>query len=286
MGGSMESIGELKKIIEKRHTKGVSSSTLYAKYIVRNISVFFTWVLLHTQVSANQVTVWQFIASLAGIACMAVPGTAWAVAGIIGLQMGYLLDNVDGEIARYRKTYSVNGQYLDLVNHLVAIPYVYMGLGLRYYFEGYGTELLILAIVGTLCQMAPSKRAIWSTIEYMSSKWETPAYHFKNLRSDSTGKTVGSGGTSRSGFKSNLDKIRRVLFGYPSSMNIYCLMLVLEIYMGEVVMPYLVGYFVFLGVFSIVWEVVSFRRSAVHNQAEAEYLKLIDNMKKSGVLED
>ncbi|MDL2124695.1 MAG: hypothetical protein LWX51_16820, partial [Deltaproteobacteria bacterium] len=251
----MESIKELKKICEKKHAKGVSKPSLYAKYFIRNISIYVTREFLKTDITANQVTVLQTVVNLVGAGIIAFSDVWLTLLGVLLLQLGYVLDNVDGEVARYRKSFNVNGLYIDLVNHLVCIPAMYLGMGLRYYFQGHGLLFLVLGILGFVCKLSPSKRARWSTIEYMTNKWQTPAYNFHNLKGKHEGKSNGKDVKSTAGSKKDSAKrVKKIISGYPSSMNLYCVMLLTEIFGGPQITIWLLTLFIAIGAMEIVWE--------------------------------
>ncbi|MBU1706410.1 CDP-alcohol phosphatidyltransferase family protein, partial [bacterium] len=115
----MESIKELRKKIAKSE---VDWHTPRHDVIVRRISIYFTWLLLHTPLSANQVTVLQIIVGVIGSLLLIPPNYGWNLLGILLLQFGYVLDCCDGEVARYRKQSSVGGVFLDLIGHEIVIP--------------------------------------------------------------------------------------------------------------------------------------------------------------------
>lgn len=85
-------------------------------------SIYMTRLLLPTHITPNQITVVGFFIGLAG--CAFVLQWAWhlKLIGIGLLYLNVLLDKVDGEIARYKKIYSLRGIYLDYTNHLIMPP--------------------------------------------------------------------------------------------------------------------------------------------------------------------
>ena len=95
--------------------------TLYAR-IVRRLSIRFTWLLLHTPLSANQVTVLAVLTGVAGALLLAW-SDFWPLLGALALlQLSFVLDFSDGEIARYRALESEEetnpgGAYLDWIGH-------------------------------------------------------------------------------------------------------------------------------------------------------------------------
>jgi hypothetical protein len=94
---------------------------LYAR-LVRRLSIRITRVLLPTGVSANQATVLGIAIGLAGAVLLAF-NDYWAqIAGLALLQLSFVLDFCDGEIARFEReiegrSSGAGGAYLDWVGH-------------------------------------------------------------------------------------------------------------------------------------------------------------------------
>jgi hypothetical protein len=95
--------------------------TGYAR-LVRRLSIRFTWLLLHTRLSANQVTVLAILCGLVGGALLAWSDFWPLVAGIVLLQLSFVLDFSDGEVARYKALErasepNAGGAFLDWIGH-------------------------------------------------------------------------------------------------------------------------------------------------------------------------
>lgn len=94
---------------------------LYARF-VRQLSILITRALLPTGISANQATVLGIAIGLAGALLLAF-NLYWAqLAGLLLLQLSFVLDFCDGEIARFEreiegKSSGAGGAYLDWVGH-------------------------------------------------------------------------------------------------------------------------------------------------------------------------
>lgn len=86
----------------------------------RGPSIYITRFLIRTLITPNMVSLFSILASIFGAAVLLSP--LWHIK-LIGLFFFYLhlvLDRVDGEVARYKKMFSLKGIYLDEINHLVA----------------------------------------------------------------------------------------------------------------------------------------------------------------------
>ena len=95
-------------------------------FIHRRLSIYVTWVLLHTPVTPNQVTGLMMLSGVAGAALLVPHSGAANIAAFAVLYLAFLLDKVDGEIARYRHVSSVRGLLLDRLHHLVVEPLIFL----------------------------------------------------------------------------------------------------------------------------------------------------------------
>ena len=138
--------------------------TAYAKPI-RRISIRFTWLLLHTPLSANQVTVLAILIGIAGALLLAWSDFWPLVIGLVLLQLSFVLDYSDGEIARYQavqrgRTTGAGGAYLDWIGHYY-VPAT-MTAALAYgAFVVSGRDWLLLAasvVIFSLVRIAYSAR--------------------------------------------------------------------------------------------------------------------------------
>jgi phosphatidylglycerophosphate synthase len=127
-------IRELAAICGGEGTRGADEPRdlrrLYAR-LVRRLSIRITRLLLPTGLSANEATVIGIGIGLIGAALLAV-NEYWAqIAAILLLQLSFVLDFCDGEIARFEreienKSSGAGGAYLDWVGHYY-IPAVMSG---------------------------------------------------------------------------------------------------------------------------------------------------------------
>ncbi len=126
------SIAELREVTQPPivRTRAGAEHWVAALYL-RDISPYLTRVLLRTGISANAVT-----GLMVGTAAVAALVTAWpglltAVVVVLLCQLQMLLDCCDGEIARWRETYSPRGVYLDRIGHYTAECGISVALGVR-----------------------------------------------------------------------------------------------------------------------------------------------------------
>lgn len=98
---------------------------------MRRISLYLTRPLIRLGFSANGVT-WLMITAgvLSGFALL-IPGVWGPLLAALLIQLQMLLDCCDGETARWRRTSSAAGVFLDSVGHFSAEASLCLGLGIR-----------------------------------------------------------------------------------------------------------------------------------------------------------
>ncbi len=130
-----------------------SADAWYGKWMARRLSIYVTWFFAHLGLGANQATLLSLVFALIGIASLALGHFAL---GILSINVWYVLDHVDGELARLRKSSSLGGTFFDTVINFLIQPFTFLGwcFGLIPYF---GNEVLLwgaLAASGSLMLIA------------------------------------------------------------------------------------------------------------------------------------
>ena len=98
-------------------------------WLYRKPSIYVTFILSKTSISANQVSL---LVLVLGVLAAVAAYTGQVYLAIALAYLNILFDGVDGEIARLRNTFSLKGVYLDAINHL-AVPGLFLiALGLRF----------------------------------------------------------------------------------------------------------------------------------------------------------
>jgi len=110
----VESIKELERICQKGHKEVWTARVVY-----RKISIYFTKLFLYTPISANGVSFLSFIIGLPSILFFSFGDYYYSIVGAILLFFWMVLDYSDGQVARYRKSVSIKGEYLETVFGIV-----------------------------------------------------------------------------------------------------------------------------------------------------------------------
>jgi phosphatidylglycerophosphate synthase len=122
----MSTISQMRQICQpprvKPNGKKAFTGAWYNVIFGRYLSIYITWLFLRLGVSANGATFIMILCGLAGPALLVPRSAALNLAGLVLMQLWIFMDCVDGEIARYTKTSSRRGVYLDHVSHALAGP--------------------------------------------------------------------------------------------------------------------------------------------------------------------
>ncbi len=93
-----------------------------ARKVGRPSAVYGTWIAVRLGASAHQVTVAAILASAASALAFASGTRGGFIVGVALAHLAYWLDHVDGQVARWRGTVSLDGVYLDyLMHHAIAL---------------------------------------------------------------------------------------------------------------------------------------------------------------------
>ena len=147
----VEPINELKEICLKGRFDKVHPQTWVSKYINRRISIRFTWLYLILGLSANQATLTSLLLGITAGIFFTRPQPLYWFIGLLVLYLSLISDNVDGEIARYRKQSSSEGTYFDIMVTYFLLPYILACMSFGLYFIIQGLEVFIagfLAVIG------------------------------------------------------------------------------------------------------------------------------------------
>lgn len=124
-----EKICEARKIAQKPRL--LLAGSWYSKYVMRRFSIYFSYFFWKVGVSANALTVASGVAGLLGSLCIALDNPRLTLLGAVLWQIWFLLDDVDGEVARLRSQPSLLGAYLDELTHILVNPTFCLALGIH-----------------------------------------------------------------------------------------------------------------------------------------------------------
>ncbi|WP_256105578.1 CDP-alcohol phosphatidyltransferase family protein [Streptomyces sp. ODS05-4] len=149
------SVAELRPVVHPAGVKDRRSGEHWGgRLYMREISLRITRLLVGTRITPNQLTYVMTLAGVLAAPALLVPGLTGPVLAVVAVQLYLLLDCVDGEVARWKKQYSLAGVYLDRVGAYLCDAAVLVGFGLRAAdLWGSGRIDWLWAFLGTLAAL-------------------------------------------------------------------------------------------------------------------------------------
>lgn len=117
----------------------------------RAVSIYLSLPLARAGATPNGITTGWIVVGLAGVAAFLVQGYLAHVVGALLLQLSYLLDFVDGEVARLTGRRSLTGGFLDLLGHGLIKASLPMAVGAA---AGWHTGQGVLLLAGGIGAVA------------------------------------------------------------------------------------------------------------------------------------
>lgn len=213
----MEGIKELRKICQAPRA---SADNWHMKHIARAPSIYITWLLLHTPLSADGATLLMTIVGLAACAVF-MSGTAYSFfIGSLMLQLWYIMDMVDGEIARYRRKTSLTGLYFDWISHYLVHPLVFVAIGMGLSRSG-GKVVFYASLVAAYSVMMIS--VLWDVLQSLlyTKLVKDPRLAAKVSAKQKEERTIS--------FARRIFSMLHVLSTFPSIMNMLLIVAALQV---------------------------------------------------------
>ncbi|HZK24921.1 MAG TPA: CDP-alcohol phosphatidyltransferase family protein [Oscillospiraceae bacterium] len=129
--------------------KNEAENYFFDKYIFRKVSIYFTIIFIKLRLTANQATFLSLLASLSSCYFLMQNTTAAMFLGPALIFTYYMLDHVDGELARYyirqgKQQPSLQGTYFDVLIHKYSTNLMLFFLGVSVYnFFNYRWAVLL-----------------------------------------------------------------------------------------------------------------------------------------------
>jgi choline kinase/phosphatidylglycerophosphate synthase len=103
----------------------------YSQFFTRYFTMYISYFIWRLGISANTVTVWMGIVCLLGSICIVFDNVWLVLLGGLLWQLWYILDCVDGEVARLCGKTSQLGVFIDLLTHIYVNPTIPLAFGLH-----------------------------------------------------------------------------------------------------------------------------------------------------------
>jgi len=241
----MENITQLKEICQTQK-RGKKLPIWFGYTLHRDISIYITKFFLMTfpRVKPDQITVMMLIISMIGMYFI-YQGDFWSrVVGVTLVYLGFLLDKVDGEIARYKKIFSYRGIYLDEIYHML-VPPAFLFFFFSFLFTNeYLVVLLFFSVIFTMLNRYNRK-----VIDVMMGKVRNNENVFIEIKTPSFVKKV---------FNSPLLKI----FGIVERFDLLIIFMIVSMFLDYV---FNVNLYFYILLFYFIFSFIYFlRRTLIH----------------------
>ncbi|MFC1570476.1 hypothetical protein ACFL4E_01705 [Candidatus Omnitrophota bacterium] len=120
---------DIKALREKCQSSRKSCDTWYGLNFARKISIYITCLFVKIRINAMGATTIFLLNGIAAALVFSFGGRVSTLIGALLLQLWYVMDHVDGEVARYNEESSLTGVYYDEVVHYIVHPLVFFGIG-------------------------------------------------------------------------------------------------------------------------------------------------------------
>ena len=194
----------------------------YARVVMRRISPYLTLLITRwSPLSADAVTSLSILAGVGGALAVVVPSALTYLLAVVLLQIAYLLDVVDGEVARVRGSAGVRGTYLDLVGHSLQNQALYAASGFALIQAADSAPWAIgLALVGVAFSAPFGIQARLHVLGTRPSAAETTHGRLETPHL--------APGASPGSVLYWLYRRIAFLWNYPASMNLFCIALLAD----------------------------------------------------------
>lgn len=139
----MPSIKELRKICQDRPDK----HDFYMWAVARKVSIYLTWLFIRTPITPNQITSFSIMLGLLGSLFFISPNPWYWVVGWLIVNLHFILDQCDGEVAYYKNKVTKFGYFFDEIAHPVVNIFFFAMLAMGIYNI---TKVFKYAAIGTV----------------------------------------------------------------------------------------------------------------------------------------
>jgi len=138
-----------------RSSKKKKDINRFTQYIARPPASVVVYFLRNTPITPNQVTfVSAVIAAGAAAMLILLPGYWWLVAAAAVFEFSFVLDCVDGQLARLRKIASPAGHLLDFLMDELKAMFVLGAVAVRLWQEMADDRILLVGLAALFCLAA------------------------------------------------------------------------------------------------------------------------------------
>ncbi|MBK7820165.1 MAG: CDP-alcohol phosphatidyltransferase family protein [Tessaracoccus sp.] len=122
---------QLRRVVQTDEVMARNAEHWTGTLYMRRLSINLTYLLVRTSISANGVTGLMILFGFLAGPALLLPGIWGPLLAVLCTQLQMFLDCCDGEVARWRRTMSPKGIFLDQIGHYLAEASIGVFLGLK-----------------------------------------------------------------------------------------------------------------------------------------------------------
>lgn len=147
---------DIKTLREKCQAPTKTTDTWYVLNFERRVSIYITFLFIKLGIRAMCATTVFLLSGIIAAMVFFLGGRTNFLIGVLILQLWYILDHVDGEVARYNEETSLTGMYFDTLVHYIVHPLVFFGIGWGVFHMTGNAIYAMSGIIGGLSVMVMS----------------------------------------------------------------------------------------------------------------------------------
>ena len=121
-------------------------------YFASKFSKYFSYLFYRIGLSANQITILFFMVGLVGALVIFLNTHTFLILSYFLFRLHLIFDLSDGDIARYYKTYSIKGAYMDYMIHSILYPLYIINASIICYINYLDLKFLFLGLILSFLQ--------------------------------------------------------------------------------------------------------------------------------------
>ncbi len=132
---------------EKIYQSAKRPVDLWTNYLYYNFSMRFVWLIRKTSITPNHLTLFSLLIAAIGCFGFAIGTRPMVITGLVLVQISYVLDCADGQLARYKQQFSAIGGWLDQMADRIKEFCIYFSLAYGYTRFHTGASIWAFAMI-------------------------------------------------------------------------------------------------------------------------------------------
>ena len=121
----------------------------WSSFITAPMAILFNYLIIDIKtITPNKITLLSFIIAIVSVIFIVIGGTISFIFAAILIHLSHVLDCMDGQMARYRKTSSRAGAFFDRITDQIQVSLWFAALGYAAYTQSQHILPVFLAFIG------------------------------------------------------------------------------------------------------------------------------------------